>query len=243
MRFTRFSAGLAPVALALLATGCSQTPLPVLPAGIRPRAEAIQPDVAAVLFAEIETERAKLVAEQTTEEVACYQRFIVNSCLGEVRARYRPQLNALHQRDNAVRAGQRELLEEERQARMTDQAKQAQADQERAQQRGASAVPQAQRQADLDRRNADRAAAQPGKAAEAQANRTSTEQSHENAVADQAQRAAAAPAERSQYDARQKAAAAHRADLARRAAEPKTKPPVQPLPEKPGPASSPVPIN
>jgi hypothetical protein len=237
MRFRRFTISLGAAALA---AGCSNTPLPEIPTGIRPRAAAMQPDVAARLFAEIESERGRISSQQTAEEAACYQRFVVNSCLLEVRARYRPQLNALNQRETQVRAGERELHEEERVARMEEQRKQSEADEARARQRAASAVPPGQRQAELDQRNADRAAQAPGNAAQAQANRSSAQQQHEKAVADQIQRAQAAPGEREQYEARQKAAADRRAAQARRAAEPKTKPAAQPLPAIPTPPTPPM---
>ncbi|QHJ00760.1 hypothetical protein GT347_23900 [Xylophilus rhododendri] len=240
MRLARFSPGLAAVALAAMLAACSHTPLPEIPEGLRPRAEPIEPDVAARLFAEVQAERDRLTAAQATEEAQCYQRFVVNACLLEVRDRYRPQLNALNHRDTAVRAGERQRHELERLARVEEQRQQNERDEERARQRAATAVPTEQRQADLDRRNADRAAAAPGNAARAQANRSSAQQSHEKAVADQAQRAAAAPDERRQYDERVKAAQERREAQARREQENKDKVPAQPLPETPAPPSPPV---
>ncbi|WPB55097.1 hypothetical protein [Xylophilus sp. GOD-11R] len=237
MKFTRFLAGLG---LAAVLAGCGHTNFPEIPTGLRPRAEPIQPEEAARLTAEIEAERARLLAEQTVQEAACYQNFIVNSCLLEVRGRYRPMLNALNRRDVDVRAGEREREERVRLARVEDQRRQSEADHARAAERAASAVPLEQRQADLDRRNADRAASRPADAARAQANRNSTLEAHDKAVAEQAQRAANAPAERARYEARQKEAAERKAALARRQADRATKPPVEPLPATPGPASPPV---
>lgn len=229
------------LAATLLATGCTHTPLPDIPTGIRPRAEPLEPEMVSRLAAGIEADRTRITALQSTEEAACYQRFAVSDCLLEVRARYRPQLAELNHRDIDVRAGDRERHEQERQARMEEQRLTSLQDQARAQQRAESNAP-AKRQAEADQRNADRAAAAPGNAARAQANRTSAQQSQQKALADQAQRAAAAPGEREQYEAKQKAAVERRAAQARRAAERKDKPPVRPLPEMPAPQSPAVPV-
>lgn len=227
--------------LAVLAAGCTHAPLPDIPTGIRPRAAPLEPEVVSQLAAEIEGDRVRITALQSAEESACYQRFAVSDCLLEVRARYRPQLAELNHRDIDVRAGDRERHEQERQARMEEQRLTSLRDQERAQQRAESNAP-GKRQADADQRNADRAAAAPGNAARAQANRTSAQQSQQKALADQAERAAAAPGEREQYEAKQKAAAERREAQARRAAERKDKPAVRPLPETPAPQSPTVPV-
>lgn len=229
------------LSLAVLTAGCSHAPLPDIPTGIRPRAEPMAPDVVSQLSTEIEAERVRITALQSTEEAACYQRFAVTDCLLEVRARYRPQLTGLNHRDVDVRAGDRERHEQERQARIEEQRLTSLRDQERAQQRAASNAP-ANRQAEADLRNADRAAAAPGNAARAQASRTAAQESQQKALADQAQRAAAAPGEREQYEAKQKAAVERRAAQARRAAEKMDKPAVRPLPETPSPQSPAVPV-
>lgn len=239
--FFKARSGWFALALAALAAGCSHTPLPDIPTGIRPRALPLEPEVVSQLSAEIGTERVRITALKSAEEAACYQRFAVTDCLLEVRARYRPQLSELNHRDIDVRAGDRERHELERQARMEEQRVTSLRDEERAQQRADSNAT-GKRQAEADQRNAERAAAAPGNAARAQANRSSAEQSQQKALADQAQRAAAAPGEREQYEAKQKAAAERRADQARRAAEKKDKPPAQPLPATPSPPSPTVPL-
>jgi len=228
-------------AWAMLASGCSSPPLDI-PTGIVPRAEPIEPEMVARLMADIDAERAQVTARLTAEEAECYQRFVVTRCLVDTRARYRPLLNALNQREVAARAGARARVEAERQVRVEEQRLQSLVDQQRAQERAASAVPQAQRQSDLDQRNAERAASAPANAARAQANRSSAQQAHDNAVAEQARRAAAAPGERGQYEERQRAAAERRAAQARRAAEQSGKTPAQPLPTTPQPPSPSVPV-
>ena len=235
---------LLPLALgaALLGAGCSTQPLPEIPSGIRPRAEPLEPDEVARRLAEVEVERSDLVARQTVEEAACYQRFVVTRCLLDVRDHYRPMLNALKRRDVATREGDRARIEEARQVRVEEQRQQSLADQQRARERAATAVPQARRQSDLDQRNAEREAAAPANAARAQSSRSSAQQAHDNAVAEQARRAASAPGERSAYEERQRAAAERRAAQARRAAEQAGKPAAQALPATPQPSSPGVPL-
>jgi colicin import membrane protein len=242
MNLTRSFAGVGLLLAMLLAGGCSHAPLPEIPTGLRPRAEAMEPEMVSALSAEIEADRVRLTTAQTAEEAACYQQFAVTGCLLDVRARYRPQLAELNHRDIDVRAGDRQRHELERQARMEEAAQTARRDEERAAQRTATSLTQAQKQAQVDQRNADRAAAAPGNAARAQANLGSAQETQKKALADQAQRAADAPAERRQFEAKQKAAEERRAAQARRTEEQKTKPLAQPLPATPLPSSPGMPL-
>ena len=242
MNVMRLSAGAGLLLIMAMAGGCTTTPLPEIPTGLRPRAEAMEPETVSALSGEIEADRVRLTTAQAAEEAACYQHFVVTGCLLDVRARYRPQLAALNHRDIEVRAGDRQRHELERQARMEEAAQTAKRDEERALQRTASGMTQAQKQAQVDQRNADRAAAAPGNGARAQANLTGAQESRKKALADQAQRAADAPAERRQFDAKQQAAEDRRAAQARRTQEQKTKPLAQPLPATPLPSSPAMPL-
>ena len=243
MNAMRLSACTGLVLLVMLsAGGCTHAPLPEIPTGLRPRAEAMDAKTVSALSAEIEADRVRLTRAQSGEEAACYQRFVVNECLLEVRARYRPKIADLDHRDIDVRAGDRQRHELERQARMEEAAQTARRDEERALQRGASSLTPEQKQAQVDQRNAERAAAAPGNAARAQANITNAQETRKNALADQAQRAADAPTERRQFKAKQDAAEERRAVQARRAKEQETKPLAQPLPATPLPSSPAMPL-
>jgi colicin import membrane protein len=197
-----------------------------------PVVDPIAPDVAAARFKEIDRDRAELQKAQTAEEAACYQKFAVNGCLLDTRARYRPKLTELRHRELAVRAGERRRMEDERQVRMAEQLKNEQANQAKAAERAGTASP-AQRQAEADQRQADRAAALPGQVQQAQSQQAQAQAAHAKEAASVAQRAADAPAQRSRYTEKQKAAAERRAAQARRAQEKAAKPPSQPLPDPP----------
>ncbi|MES2186394.1 MAG: hypothetical protein V4505_17725 [Pseudomonadota bacterium] len=198
-----------------------------------PVVDPIAPDVAAARSKDIDRDRAVLQKAQLVEERACYQKFAVNGCLLDTRARYRPKLAELRHRELAVRAGERRRVEDERQVRMAEQQKNDEANKARAIERAATTVPQAQRQAELQQRQAERTAAQPAQAQRAQSQQTQAQEAHTKEAASVARRAAEAPEQRSRYAAKQKAAEERRAAQARRAQDKAAKPASQPLPDPP----------
>ncbi len=85
--------------------------------------------VAAEHDTDLATERARMKAEQAQvqsrfarEEAACYQRFAVNDCLQEARARQRAALNDLRRQEIALNDAERKRKGEERIRRLNEKA-------------------------------------------------------------------------------------------------------------------------
>ncbi len=197
-----------------------------------PVVDPIAVDEAARLMADIDRDRTVLQQAQSKEQSACYKKFVVSSCVQDVREAYRPKFTDLRHREMAVRAGQRRRMEDERQARMADQQRADQDNQMKAAERAAKSASPEQKQTDQQQRQADRAAQQPGKTQQAQAQHNQAVQSTAKAASQQAQRAANAPAEREKYEEKQRLARERRAAQQRRAAEKSQKPPSAPLPQQ-----------
>lgn len=186
---------------------------------------------------DLEVERARLSSERQaadaqaeSERVACYQKFMVESCLRDTRERLRTRADDLKRQ-------QAEINDIDRQRRAATQLERLE---------GKGAAPRAlddpaqqaqsqKAQQEREQRAADHVTSRAGVAAEAGERRRELEARQRAKAADQVraqERRAQAPAERARHERKLQEAADHQADLARRNAE-RTKPRSAPLPPPP----------
>ena len=183
----------------------------------------------------VEVERARLASERTaleqrfeTEQAACYQKFVVESCLSASRRLRRATSDDLN-RQSAV------LNDNERKERGAAELRKLEANNtpasgDAAQREQARASRQAR-----EREAADRSSSRSSlvdDAAARQAGFADKQRAHAQEQAKAAELRAQAPAERERYERKLKDAAEHRAEIERKATD-RTKPRAAPLPSPP----------
>lgn len=209
------------IALWMVGAACvSWAQVQVLPPGIDLEAERTR----------LASERQAADAQAESERVACYRKFMVESCLADTRQRLRARIDDIRRQQAAINdidrqrraATQLDRLEEKGATPRAIDTPAQQAQSQKAQQ-------------DREQRAADHATSRAGVAAEAGERRRELEARQRAKAADQVkaqERRAAAPAERARYDRKLQEAAEKQADLARRNAE-RTRPRSAPLPPPP----------
>lgn len=180
----------------------------------------------------LETERARLASERAVleqrfekEQAACYQKFVVESCLEASRHRSRAVSDDLNRQGAALNDSERkeraaaELRKlEENKASVTRDAAPREPSRQSQQNRGRDTAAHPARQADVA-----------GEAAAREAAFAEKQRAHAQEQAKAARLRAEAPGERERYERKQKDAAEHRAEVERNAAN-RTKPRAAPLP-------------
>jgi colicin import membrane protein len=177
--------------------------------------------------AKISTERTRLEAVFLAEDAACYKRFFVNSCLGEVNSRRREAMADLRRQEISLNDEERRSRGAE-QIRKTEEKSSPEKQQEAADRR-AKALEDYQSRLDREqKKGAERATAQSSERAASQASAERLRANQEKAQARTDKQATAAE-ESKKFDARQQEAQERRAryesDRLKR-----VKPPAKPLP-------------
>ncbi|MDP9900140.1 hypothetical protein [Variovorax ginsengisoli] len=182
-------------------------------------------------------ERARLAAQRQameqrvkTQQAECYQRFVVESCLSDVRAQRRKEDEDIKRQEAAMN----DIERKQRGAAQLDALDQKNATprpEDALETRARSVEQQAQR----EQRAADNARSREAAAAESAQKRRDFESKQRTAAQDQAkaaERRAESPALARDYEQKLQKAAEHRADVERKNAE-RTKPRSAPLPAPP----------
>lgn len=207
-----------PVLLMVLAQCCIGVALAqALPAG-----GDATPEVIARERERIEQERRQQDARFAAEEAACYQRFAVNDCLREVRARRRAVFEDLRRQDIALNDAERRSRSAE-QLRRTEDKMSPRVQQEDADRRGNA-------QQEQQNRN-DRAEAK--RAARTQADAERSGPPPRQAASGSGPSDAAQAEHRRQFEEKQRQAQERRAQRDKAQAEKAGRPPVPPLPQTP----------
>ncbi len=183
----------------------------------------------------VEIERLRLASERAAleqrfekEQAACYQKFVVESCLSVSRRRLRVASDDLNRQTSVLNDNERKergaaelrKLEENKPSAPANPAQREQAEKS---------------QQDRARDGAGHAASRAATAAETavrQAGFADKQRAHAQEQGKAAQLRAQAPAERERYERKQKEAAEHRAEIGRNGAN-RTKPRAAPLPSPP----------
>jgi colicin import membrane protein len=175
----------------------------------------------------IAVERMRLEAGFLTEDVACYHRFFVNSCLDEVNTRRRESLAALRSQEILLNEQERKLKGAEQIRRIEEKAS-AESPQVEADRRAKAASDDRSRVEAQKEKQISRTSAQAAEQAnsDARAEKLKANQLKQQARSD---RQAAEAAETARYEARQKEADERRAQNAREQLQ-RAKPPSKPLP-------------
>ncbi len=159
--------------------------------------------------ARISAERARLEAVFLAEDGACYKKFFVNSCLGEVNGRRREAMADLRRQEILLNDEERRSKGVE-QIRKTEEKSSPEKQQEAADRR-AKALEDSQSRLDKEQKKRDeRATAQSGEKAASEASAERLRANQEKAQARTDKQAAAAE-EAKKFDARQKEAQERRA--------------------------------
>lgn len=159
--------------------------------------------------AKISAERARLEAVFLAEDAACYKRFFVNSCLGDVNSRRREAMADLRRQEISLNDEERRIKGAE-QIRKTEEKSSPEKQQEAADSR-AKALEDYQSRLDREqKKSAERATAQSSEKAASEASAERLRANQEKAQARTGKQAAAAE-ETKKFDARQKEARERRA--------------------------------
>lgn len=196
-------------------------------AGAQTAAPAEQPANLDAERARISADRARLEAGFLAEDAACYQRFAVNRCLGEVNARRREAMAGLRRQEILLNDEERKIKGAE-QIRKTEEKSSPEKLQEEADRR-AQALKEHQQRLDRDKeKQQNRATAQSNEQAKREGSADRLRGSQDKARARSEQQGAAAEAAR-KFDERQKEAQARRAQHESERLK-RTKPPARSLP-------------
>jgi hypothetical protein len=184
--------------------------------------------------ARIAAERGQVGATFAAEEKACYQRFAVNDCLLQARAKRRAAMADLKRQETSLNDAERRRRAAQHQREIEERG--SPAPQPRS--AGGQPVPQRDREAQAAQRAADRARKQAGKtppaerSAEAQARAVHQQAQRQRKEADRQRRAQEAAQNVRQREAQEREAQERRAALDRRQ-QSRKKPPARPLPVPP----------
>jgi colicin import membrane protein len=212
------------IALSVLAGAQTAAPVP----STTPAAE---PGNTETERARISAERARLEAGFLAEDVACYKKFAVNSCLGKVNARRREALADLRRQEISLNDEERRIKGAE-QLRRTEEKSSPERQQEAASSR-AKALEDAQSRQERDKNKQQERAAAPSKAkANSDASAAKIKSNQQKAQARSDKQAVAAE-EAKKFNDRQKESQARRVQHESERIK-QTKPPAKslPLPEK-----------
>jgi colicin import membrane protein len=175
----------------------------------------------------ISTERAKLEAAFALEDTACYKRFLVNSCLDEVKARRRDALGDLRRQEIVLNDQARKAKAAEQLQKTEDKSAPEKLQQE-ADKRAQAVKDFEDRMAREKQKAADRETLQAGEKAKSEA-AAARLKSNQGKEASRTTKQAAAAEELKKYNERQEQAKERQARYARDKAS-QTKAPANPLP-------------
>ena len=175
----------------------------------------------------ISAERSKLEAAFAVEDTACYQRFLVNSCLDDVRARRRDALADLRRQEIVLNDNVRKAKAAEQLQKIEDKSAPEKLQQE-ADKRAQAVKDFEERMAREKQKMADREALQAGEKAKSDATAARIKSNQGKETARTAKQAAVAE-ERTKYSERQEQAKERQARYAREKAS-QVKAPSSPLP-------------
>lgn len=179
----------------------------------------------------IGTERAKLEASFTLEDTACYKKFLVNNCLGEVKIRRRETLADLRRQEISLDDQERKIKGAEQIQKTEDKASPEKQQQEA--DRRAEALKEYEARLEREKqKNADRATAQANEKANEKTNADASAgraKSSQDKAGARAIRQAATTEEVKKYSERLEKAKERQARYARDQAS-QTKPASKPLP-------------
>jgi hypothetical protein len=196
-------------------------------AGAQTAAPAAQPGTMDVERARISADRARLEAGFLAEDAACYKRFAVNSCLGEVNARRREAMADLRRQEISLNDEERRIKGAE-QIRKTEEKSSPEKLQEAADRR-AQALKDHQSRLDREKKaQEDRATAKSSEKANSEASADKLKSKQAKTQARQGMQNAAAE-EAKKFNDRQKEAQERRAQHDRERLK-QTKPPAKSLP-------------
>lgn len=172
----------------------------------------------------IQAERARQEAHYAEEEAACYQRFAVNDCLREVRAKRRLVMENLRRQEISVNEMQRKQKAAE-QIRRLDEKSSLQVQQEEAGRREAALREQRERLERAEQKKADRLPAEKGRLSA-----TSRGERDKGSDRPTLERRAA---DKQEFEEKQRQAQESRARRDKALADKVGQPPVRPLPTPP----------
>jgi colicin import membrane protein len=175
----------------------------------------------------IVAERNRLQADLIAEDAACYKKFFVNSCLGEVDERRRAALSQLRRREVAINDQERKIRGEE-QIRKTEEKASAQSRQDTASRQDAALADEKARLA-REREKQNARAARPAREQANEAARAGRMQKSQEKSADRSARTAAEVRATQEFGDRQKKAQDRRAEHEAEQRK-QSKPAAKPLP-------------